>query len=425
VNIWLITIGEPLPTDAPDERLLRTGLLGRMLADQGHQVTWWTSNFDHVRKKHRFSSDHVVALRANLTIRLLHGCGYPRNVSIRRMVDHRQLARKFRRQSRAAPRPDVILCSFPPIELALEAVVYGQSTGVPVALDVRDLWPDIFLNLAPKPLRPIARALLSHFFRLTSTALSGADAVLAINEGFVEWGVRYAHRPRGALDRAFPMAYPSGVPTADEQGRAKAFWRTYGVNESAHPFKAMFAGTFGRQVEFDTIVAAARELPDIQFILCGAGDFLEHVRELSFGLPNIVLPGWVGATEIWTLMRMAHVGLAPYHSEESFTHSLPNKSLEYLSAGLPIVSSLSGALERLLAEQRCGLTFAIGDAPALRDAFRRLRDEPQWRSEMADNAKVLFEARFRAEAVYAEMIAHLERLVRMGAARRAEGLVAD
>ena len=42
MRIWLITVGEPLPTDGA-ERLLRAGILADMLSAKGHDVVFWTS----------------------------------------------------------------------------------------------------------------------------------------------------------------------------------------------------------------------------------------------------------------------------------------------------------------------------------------------------------------------------------------------
>ncbi|GAI08595.1 unnamed protein product, partial [marine sediment metagenome] len=50
MRIWLITIGEPLPSDNNNDRLYRTGILAKLLIQRGHEVVWWTSTFDHVRK---------------------------------------------------------------------------------------------------------------------------------------------------------------------------------------------------------------------------------------------------------------------------------------------------------------------------------------------------------------------------------------
>ena len=56
MRIWLVIAYEPLPKVHGNVRLLRYGMLANNLSAQGHRVTWWTSNFDHVRKRHRFEN---------------------------------------------------------------------------------------------------------------------------------------------------------------------------------------------------------------------------------------------------------------------------------------------------------------------------------------------------------------------------------
>jgi glycosyltransferase involved in cell wall biosynthesis len=409
MNIWILAVGEPLPIENSEERLLRAGILSKMLAARGHQVTWWTSTFLHMKKRHVFETDHAVEIAPGLRMRLLHGLSYDRNVSFRRLADHWIVGRKFARLASSEPRPDVILCSFPTVELSLEAVKYGKRNDVPVVLDIRDLWPDIFLNLAPKGMQGFVKAGLYPYFSMARRALEGTSAIVAINEGFVDWGVRRAGRARTSQDRAFDMGYPDTKPSNEAIKTSRQFWRRQGLG-AENIFKAIFVGNIGRQFEFEPIIEVARRMRDepVQFVICGTGDSAETLARMTRDLPNVLLPGWVGSAEIWTLMRMSQVGLAPYHAEESFTHSLPNKSLEYLSAGLPIISSLPGALQRLLHANECGLTYANGNLDALESHLRFLISDPVNSKRMGANALALFAARFSAEHVYSEMIDYLQ-----------------
>ena len=51
MKIWLVQIGEPLPIDEKGkERLFRTGILAKMMAEQGHKVTWWATDYSHQKK---------------------------------------------------------------------------------------------------------------------------------------------------------------------------------------------------------------------------------------------------------------------------------------------------------------------------------------------------------------------------------------
>jgi len=108
------------------------------------------------------------------------------------------------------------------------------------------------------------------------------------------------------------------------------------------------------------------------------------------------------------LMRMSSVGLAPYRSSKDFMASIPNKSIEYLSAGLPILSSLKGTLKELLSTNDCGITYENGDAEDLVSILVNLYDHPELIRKMSENAYALYKEKFIAEKVYNNMISHLE-----------------
>ncbi|HZO90868.1 MAG TPA: glycosyltransferase family 4 protein [Chthonomonadaceae bacterium] len=420
MRAWLITVGEPLPTDGPDERLLRTGILANLLASRGHRVVWWTSTFDHMRKRQRFPQDTVVDRDANLRIVLLHAGAYRQNVSLRRILNHRGVARKFSRLARHEPPPDVILCSLPTLELCLAATAYGRQHGIPVILDIRDLWPDIFLELAPAWGQGAARALLAPMYGMARTACRDATALVGLTPEFIAWGTRLAGRPRSPLDRDFAMGYTQAAPGPQEQARAEAFWAKQGLCPNSGEFIACFFGTFGRQFDLETVIEAARRLQGsgraFRFVLCGKGDNLEHYRRLAQECGNVLFPGWVGAPEIWMLMRLAAVGLAPYRNSFNFTANLPNKPIEYLSAGLPILSSLSeGILKNLLDAHGGGFTYT--DAASLATILRDLYDHPERREACSEQALALYRERFIGERVYGEMAAYLEELAHPTQAR--------
>ena len=165
MNCWLITVGEPLPVvDPGNPRLLRTGALARTLVQGGHRVLWWTSTFDHYRKVQRAPEDRSFDWEGG-TVRMLRSVGYRANVSVRRFIEHAGVARKFAREAAAMERPDVILASLPTIELAREAVAYGRAHGVPVLLDLRDLWPDLLIDVLPPRLRWLSRLVLAGSIR--------------------------------------------------------------------------------------------------------------------------------------------------------------------------------------------------------------------------------------------------------------------
>lgn len=407
MHVWLVTIGEPLPRDGCQERLLRTGILADHLSREGHQVSWWTSAFDHVRKKQRSAGDERIAIAAGYNLWLLHANRYSRNVSLRRIINHRSIARKFRKLAPREPRPDVILCSWPTVELCVEAVRLGNIWGVPVVLDIRDMWPDAILDLAPRVLRPAARIAMRSAYQDARYAASHATAITGITDKIVDWGLRFAGRSRSEWDRAFAMGYQIQTAASERDEEALEFWRTRGISGSKSAFIVCFFGTIGRHFEFETVFRAARRLEQtsrgIKFVLCGDGPHLSRWRQSAAACPNIILPGWVDAAKIRSLMRLSSAGLAPYVSSWDFAISIPNKPVEYLSAGLPVVSSLQGELAELLAINECGLTYRNGSADDLVRVLADCYDHPTKLAKMAENAARLYQSRFVAETIYGQM----------------------
>ena len=96
MHIWIVTIGEPIPIGkGKRDRLHRAGYLSHFLAHHGHHVIWWTSTFDHFRKIHLYEQDTQIKQNNHLQIKLIHGCGYKKNISMARIRDHKKIAKKF------------------------------------------------------------------------------------------------------------------------------------------------------------------------------------------------------------------------------------------------------------------------------------------------------------------------------------------
>jgi glycosyltransferase involved in cell wall biosynthesis len=381
-----------------------------MLAKRGHEVTWWASTFNPIEKKQRYERDYSANLEKNYRIELIHARGYRKGVSLRRFLYHRQMARKFAHCIQDESPPDVILSSYPTPELSRIAVDWGRCRDVPVVVDIRDLWPDALLNRVSRVVRWLVHLGSLPVFR-NHVVFRDATGIIAISSEYLRWGLRHAGREQRKTDRVFYMGYPRTSIKPALLQEAKDYWGSRGVNKEL--FICCFFGTINYHFDLDTVITAARHLESLgesrfQFVICGSGSHLERCERLASGLRNVIFPGWVDLPRIVALMEMSTVGLAPYAAGASM--SLPNKPFEYFSGGLPVVSSLHGELEALLAEHNCGLTYEAGDVRGLLKCLCQLRADPQQRQGMGRNARQLFEGQFSAECVYPAMIDYLERI---------------
>jgi glycosyltransferase involved in cell wall biosynthesis len=411
MHIWLITVGEPLPVLSGSSRLWRTGMLAQEMSNRGHTVTWWTSRVDHFRKEYFSVDGSSFQIAPNFVLRILDGRLYTRNVSVARLINHWQLGRAFRDRIKDESSPDLVLCSFPTIELSGEAVRFGRERKIPVVLDVRDLWPDVFLQAVPAAIRGMARLLLHRYFSAARSALSEAQALIAVSRGYLEWALSRAERNEGPFDRVFPLAYSLPKRTPSSRLEGIEILRKLGVKHGS--LACLFAGTLGRTYDLSPVLEVARKLSadaDLRFhfVVCGDGERAAEWRQMAAGLPNVSFTGWLAQTELRAVLMGCDIGLAAY--AEAAPQGLPNKVIEYMAAGLPVVSSLTGETEQILHQCDCGRSYEAGNSLSLYCVLQEL-ESSDVRERLAAQARAKFESDFQAERIYAELASYLEAMV--------------
>ncbi len=408
MNVWLIQTGETLPL-ANDVRQMRTGMLADELLRRGHTVRWWGSAFDHFKKEWVCSRDSVIEASDRLTIHCLKGNGYRRNVSLARFVDHRRISWKFRPATVGLAPPDIIVAASPAYDLAYAAARYAADRQVPILVDIRDPWPDIFLHGVPAVARPAARALLATEFRMMGALCRYATGLIAVTSTFLTMGLHYARRSRQWQDRVFYLGYRApGALLAESEALGAIRARCSGK------FVVVFVGTFGEYHDPAILLDVAGQLAsrNIMFVIAGDGQNRAAFQRRAQSLPNVILPGWLGQADIDSLLQFSHVGVCPTsHDIDLF----PNKAFLYLSAGMPVISAFVGDLKESIERFRIGRNYAPGDTAALRDHIVSLAEDSDLYRQIAENARRHFAREFDARVIYQDYADHIESLRGAGA----------
>ena len=418
MKIWFVAIGEPVPL-GPNftDRLHRTGMMATAFAAAGHDVTWWTSGFDHFKKRHLTRHRKEVQLGANLRIRIVPAPGYRTNVSAARLYDHELVKRRFSQWARESDPPQVIVSSLPTVGLCAASISLGRMWRIPVIVDLRDMWPDIFTELAPVWLRPTFRLTLQLLFRNCRSVCSNATALMGITESFLNWGLQRASRERRELDLVVPFVYPESQFSADDLSGADRFWNAFDIRGRGGQRVVTFLGTLGRQFHLEAVLRCARRMtakdPQLRFALCGAGDNLGLFRDMAGGDPAIVFPGWIDSVKIRVLLQRTSLGLDPMLNRFDFLATINNKAVEYLASGVPILSTpATGALADLIRQTGIGECTTEGDDKALEASLIRMLADSAALENMSANARRVYADRFNPVVVYSTLIAHVERMVR-------------
>ena len=414
MRIWTTVIGQRL--DGAENT--RSMILCDHLMRRGHEVTLWTSAYDHIRKHWRdewLAADKgPMRRRDGLNIRFMKGCGYESNISPRRLFDHWLAARDFLRQAAALPKPDVIVASLPDHVTASAAVAFGRANGIATIVDVRDKWPDIFVDYAPNRVHAAARRLaLTIESRRSARALRDADAIISMMNSLMDWALRKAGRSRRPHDRVF---YLTTTPKNFDVPREAVDPMTpVGNAIMATHGKIVFTyiGTFNR-TEHPRLLLDALDLmakrgtldsARMAFVIGGDGIDADEVRRRAADYPSLHMLGWLETGPMSEMLAASDVGLVLMNFAAG---AFQNKVFSYLASGLPIVSGATGDLADLIEQECIGLSIGAGDPAKLADAIERLTQDAPLRVDMAARSRALFDARFDRDANYTAYADHVE-----------------
>lgn len=396
--VWLITAFEPIPSDRV--RPMRYMGLADQLVAQGDQVTLFTTTFFHHTKSHRFERDTTHEINPDYKVVALRSWGYRKNVSLGRFVAHWHLGQRIRHYLPKLTRPDIILVALPPLSVASAAINYGISNNVPVAVDVIDPWPDVFLSYFPPATRPVANVLLLPFYHQAKKIMQKASALSALSSSYLEWGERLANRSVQPKDVFYPAVDISAYDKLASNMKPESRFA------QGEKMRFVYAGALSQAYDVETVITCARILAEAgyncaEFVIAGNGPKLHLLQEMAIGLSNVKLLGWLGAEDLAELLSTSHVGIACYGRKA--TQSITYKLFDYLAAGLPILSSLPGEMADIILREQVGRVYPAEDPEALAQVVRELANQPTLVNDMSRRARVFAENAGDSRNVYGRM----------------------
>ena len=402
MKILLLQSSEPMPVVNPDLRLFRTGMLAEELSNNGHEVLWICNSFEHYTKKQMVKKDTNITIKDNYKLFLPYAIGYKKNISISRIINHYIITKKAKRKYRSIEKPDLIYASFPIIGYAYEAVKKKKKNNIPVIIDIRDLWPDIFKHNLPKIISIFASPFIKLMDKKTKYIMKNCFAINGTSNDIVNWGLNKAKREKNKYDRYFYIGYPENYE------KVKKHTKLIDKNK----FNISFFATINNQFNYDLIYELANALynkdKNVIINICGDGPQFEIMKSKLSNLKNINILGWLSKEKLKEVLNNSDIGLAPYKNTFDFQMSVSNKFVEYISYGLPVIITCDGNMGKILSDNKCG--FGSLDIKKICKYILDLKSDKKLYNDSSKNAKELFGKEFVATKVYREMRNYIEKI---------------
>lgn len=209
-----------------------------------------------------------------------------------------------------------------------------------------------------------------------------------------------------------PCAVVPGAPAA---AGASAF---RGTKVPAGAFVALWSGSYNVWSDVETLFAGleAAMASDLRIHFVSTGGAIEGHDVLTY--PRLAervarsphrerfhLDGWVANELLPAYVAEADVGVLSERPIYEGVLGSKNRIVQWLAAGLPVVSNRVGDLGDDLEEHAAGLTFPAGDAEALARHLLWAASHPEELRAMAERGRSLAHARFSIEETTRDLAA--------------------
>ncbi len=278
------------------------------------------------------------------------------------------------------------------------AMEFAHANGVPSLLEVNAPLIEEQAEYRVLVDRAGAERAATRVFGATTALLAVSDEVADYLKNFPVTQGKIHIVPNGVDPARFPGNLSPALPSAP------------GI------FTVGFVGTLkawhGLSILIEAFAQFHARLPSTRLLIVGDGPEREKLEAdvAARGLLNaVVFTGSVAPENVPALLVSMDVAVAPYPKLEKFYFS-PLKVYEYMAAGVPVVASRIGQLEKLIQPETNGLLVRPGDASALAAALERLLTEPQLRARLggAGRATVLRDYTWDSNALQILRLAGLE-----------------
>jgi glycosyltransferase involved in cell wall biosynthesis len=270
---------------------------------------------------------------------------------------------------------DLAIISSPSYLAALIMASSARRRGIPYVIDVRDIYPEVYVDAGL--LR--RNSILHRFFASHSRKFyNNARLVIAATDGLARTVIEQA--PNANVTTIF-----NGFPAAF-LGRGA---------EKHENFTVCFHGIMGFFQDIETLIEVARRLTHhgVDMVVIGYGR--KEILMVNCELPNLRFLGRKSFEETINEIEKCHLGLCLRTDDSVSRDAFPVKIWEYLGLGIPSLVTPICEAGDFVEAHACGKQFSTGNVDALvREILTLKMDQARLRA-MELNCKKIAEKHTR------------------------------
>lgn len=274
---------------------------------------------------------------------------------------------------------DGVLAMSPPLTLGLTGWFTKMIRRAPLVFNIQDVFPDAAIQtgaISNKRIIAIAQW-------IERVSYHRSDAVVLLSQDL-------RNNIAGKLNSKYhPRLHviPNFVDTIaiTPQSRMTRYRSELGIREE---LVVMYAGNVGFSQSLHLMLEAAREFPQVAFVINGDGAARKKLQEDGSRIPNLYFGEYQPIERLSEVLATGDIHVVPLRAGLASV-SVPSKSYSILAAARPMVAAidLDTEIPHILHQAQAGVAVSPDDVELFIAALRKMIANPQSLLEMGVNGR--------------------------------------
>ena len=318
--------------------------------------------------------------------------GYNKNVSFARLKTSKIFAKNTLEYIRKQDRPDLIYQVVPTLDVADLVSKYANKNGIPLVVDIQDLWPEAYKMVFNIPI--VSDIVFMPFMKKANRVYGSADSICAVSKTYVDRALSVNNKTK----KGHPVFIGIDLAAFDHNSS--------GISEKkTDKLKLAYCGSLDKSYDINLVIDALGMMDNPpQFIVMGDGsrrhEFEDYAKSKKI---DAIFTGYIPYPEMCKRLCECDITVNPIIGTS--VASIINKHGDYAACGLPVINTQDSVEYRsLIEEYNMGFNCKIGDASDLAVRIKQLSENEVLRKTMGANARLCAEHRFNRANTYKELV---------------------
>jgi len=288
-------------------------------------------------------------------------------------------------------RIDGVLAMSPPLTLGLTGRLTKLFRGGKLVFNIQDIFPDAAIETGAISNKIIIKAAKW----LERVSYQNSDLVVLLSDDLANNVQRKLDQRIHNRVRVIPNFVDTQAITP--MSRMTNYRTELGIDDS---LIVMYAGNVGFSQSLEMMIAAAKELPHLFFVINGEGAARESLISSAVGLSNLKFGDYQDVSRLSEVLATGDIHVVALKRGLGSV-SVPSKTYSVLAAGRPVCAAvdLDTEVPRILAAAQAGVCVEPDDSAAFISALKTMAQDHKLLSEMGERGRIWVDGHASAGSV--------------------------